>query len=240
MCRRTSTIRGDDRTPDKSKAMVPGIPETLGVRFPDVAAVTLPLSAYAPDKREFVIKETIAASQANVVKARAALAAARKTVADAAAVALNPEPLSATLGGFALQRLFDALAVAEADAMLAETRHAALLATIQAEQLEDAGKKDSPEWKDAATAATIAQRKQAVAEARRNLLAAQQTHRAGAPASRPELAKKVDAAEKALAQAEANEKQPATTAYTKRPIKMYPATSTGRRLAFARWIAEPR
>src|SRR5207244_4883553 len=32
--------------------------------------------------------------------------------------------------------------------------------------------------------------------------------------------------------------QPVTTAYTKRAVTVYPATSTGRRLAFAHWIAD--
>jgi hypothetical protein len=49
---------------------------------------------------------------------------------------------------------------------------------------------------------------------------------------------KVDAAEKLLAKAETDAKQPATTAYVKRQIATYPRTSTGRRLALARWITD--
>src|SRR5262249_23166807 len=52
------------------------------------------------------------------------------------------------------------------------------------------------------------------------------------------VAKKVAATEKVLAKAEADAKAPPTTAYTKRPVKLYPQTSTGRRLALARWIAD--
>jgi hypothetical protein len=55
---------------------------------------------------------------------------------------------------------------------------------------------------------------------------------------RAEAAKKAMAAQQALAQAETNAKQFAGTAYTKRPVQHYPAVSTGRRSAFARWIAD--
>src|SRR4029077_20296837 len=49
--------------------------------------------------------------------------------------------------------------------------------------------------------------------------------------------KKLEEAQKGLAKAEETAKQPLTTAYTKRPMPSYPAASTGRRLALARWIA---
>src|SRR5262249_25249149 len=60
----------------------------------------------------------------------------------------------------------------------------------------------------------------------------------------PAQATRIKAAEKALAvttkalaKAEADLKAPPTTAYTPREGKGYPATSTGRRLALARWLA---
>src|SRR5262249_47565480 len=45
-------VRGDERTPDKTKVMEPGVPAGLGGRFPKVEPVPLPLAAYAPEKRE--------------------------------------------------------------------------------------------------------------------------------------------------------------------------------------------
>ena len=86
----------------------------------------------------------------------------------------------------------------------------------------------------AAASAAAAQRQQAVLEARRNLLVARQGVRPG----KLETAKKVAEAEKALISAEANAKQQAGTNYTKRPIPNYPASSSGRRLAFARWLVD--
>src|SRR4051794_11432365 len=50
--------------------------------------------------------------------------------------------------------------------------------------------------------------------------------------------KAVTNAAAALALAEAALKQPLTTAYTPRPTRVFPATSTGRRLALAKWIAD--
>jgi hypothetical protein len=231
-------IRGDDRTPDKDHPLEPGVPEALGGRFPKVEPVPLPPAAYAPDKRDFVIALTVAASAETIPKARTALQTAQRNAVAALLPALADDPLRAMAKLAAAQRPLDALALADLDVTLAETRHAALLATLRAEQLEDAGRKDTDEWTQAATAAAGLQRRQALLEARRNLHALQQAQRYPPPKPPPDLAKRLAEAEKALAQAEANAQQPPTTAYTKRQVPTYPTTSTGRRLAFARWVAD--
>jgi hypothetical protein len=51
-------------------------------------------------------------------------------------------------------------------------------------------------------------------------------------------AEKVTSAEKALAEAEKAQQSAATTAYKPRSRDSYPCNSTGRRLAFAQWIAD--
>src|SRR5260370_21866372 len=63
-------VRGDDRMPDKTP-LPPGVPELLGGNF-KVEPVDLPRSAYAPDKRPFVIQETLAASADAAAKSRQA------------------------------------------------------------------------------------------------------------------------------------------------------------------------
>src|SRR5262249_34612490 len=148
------------------------------------------------------------------------------------------EPLGNALRLPGVQKALEALALAELDVPLAEARLAALTAAVRAEQLEDAGKKDTEEWKQAATEAAGAQRPQALLEARRNLLAARQALRTASEKTRADAAKKATDAEKALAKAEADWKLPVTTAYTKRPLATYSPVSTGRRLAFARWVAD--
>jgi hypothetical protein len=75
---------------------------------------------------------------------------------------------------------------------------------------------------------------QAVLEARRKLFLAKQQ----VTAQKPETVKKAADAEKELASAEAKAKQQAGTNYTKRAMPNYPATSTGRRLAFSRWLTD--
>src|SRR5262245_57613823 len=139
----------------------------------------------------------------------------------------------------ATQKPFDLLATAEVEVELAQAREAALLAVLKAERLEAADQVGSDEWIAAAMAAAAAQRRLAVVEARKALLTAQQAFRTAATANaKAEIAKKVVAAEKTLASAQDKLQAKPTTAYTGRPIKTYPESSSGRRLALARWIAD--
>jgi hypothetical protein len=226
-------IRGDDRIPDKSKPLRPGVPEALGGRF-EITPVALPLAAHAPDKREFVIHETLAAATAEAEKARTSLPAARR---EASAVSLSAALLPPLLGLTRLAMAMKPLAdwsMAENEVQLTEVRRQALEAVVQAEGLEDDGQKDTKAWKQAAAKAASSQRRQAVLEARRSLLLARQALN---PVKR-ETVKKVEEAEKAVAAAEANAKQQTGTNYTPRAIPNYPATSTGRRSAFARWLTD--
>jgi hypothetical protein len=121
---------------------------------------------------------------------------------------------------------------------LARAQHEALLAVLAAEKLEDAGKKDSEEWKAAAIDASAKQRRAAVAQARWNLFQAEiARYKAKDKAMIDAAEKKLAEARMALARAEAAINEPLTTVYTPRPQAKFPEMSTGRRLAFARWLA---
>jgi Protein of unknown function (DUF1553)/Protein of unknown function (DUF1549) len=208
-------VRGDDRTPDKSKSMPPGVPEVIAGHFGDIKSVNLPASALAPEKRDFVIKEMLKASAA----ARDQALAKWKNMAPFSAAEPNP----------------GTLIILEKD--LAAAKHVALEAVLQAEKLEDTGKTNSAGWKEAALTASKVQRQIAVLEAKHKLVSAEL--KIPPPKSKkfdPEKA--VADAKKALEKAEADAKQPVTTNYMKRVVKTYPAQSSGRRLAFARWIAD--
>jgi hypothetical protein len=234
-------VRGQARDADKSKPILPAVPAGLGGSQLAIKPMPLPPLAFMPDKRGFVIRETLAAAQQAVGQARAKLAAAKK----------QPAP--------------GQLPLAESELALAEARHTALAAVLTAEKLEDAGAKqnDPAAWQKASTAAAVAQRRQAVAEAKHNHLtaeravaqaqgAADQTAKTAAgkkDAATQATAKKaaadlaaargrLTAAAQALLRAEQNAKLPPTTAYTKRPVPAYPVTSSGRRLALAGWIAD--
>jgi len=246
-------VRGDERRPDTNRVARPGVPNALRGSL-KVDPVKLPHFAAFPDKREFVLRDTVAASEAALADARQALV---KLQTNSTA---NKDKLTE-------QEL--ALAAVEA-------KHSALLAVLQAERLEDAGKKETEEWRTAATEANAAQRKVALAEAKLSLHTARfaqaeaqrKADEAAAKAdaandkllqvanttktsSKPKdktsekLSKELDAAkektaqaEKALAEAEKTLESAATTSYKPRPTEQFPATSTGRRLAFARWLSD--
>ncbi len=229
-------LRGDDRQPDKEHPLSPGVPEALGGLFPEITPVNLPPSAYAPEKRAFVVADLLKDREEKAKKTREALPAAQRAAAAETLGALHDEPLRAIAKLAAARRAQDRLALAELDASLNETKHWALVALLRAEKLEDAGKKDSEDWRIAATAALEAQRKAALLEARRNVRAAQLALRVN-PKNQAEM-KKLAEGEKALAKAEIDAQLPPSTAYTQRAAQTYPTTSTGRRLAFARWIAD--
>ncbi len=229
-------IRGDDRQPDKERPLSPGVPEALGGEWPEVKAVSLPASAIAPDKRAFVIADLLKDADEKVQQTRTALTASRRTASAELLGLLHDEPLRVAARLAVARRAGERLALAELDVSVAETRHWALVATLRAEKLEDEGKKESEDWKIAATAAAEAQRKAALLEAERNVRAAKLAHQAN-PKNQAE-AKKLAEAEKALAKAESEAKLAPTSAYAKRVATTYPTTSTGRRLAFARWVAD--
>jgi hypothetical protein len=218
-------IRGDERNPEKT-ALEPGVPEAMGGTFPTIEPVKLPRDAYLPDKRAFVEQETLVISTESVPKAKTALDTSRQNAARAVVQAMFRDPLLTPMPLAVSQTAFNNLALAELDVPLADARHKALDAVIRVEHLEEAGKKDSDEWRHTATATVIAQREVAIFEARRNLLVAQQGRDA----------KKVEEASKALDAASA--KPQAGVEYAKRTLQTYPATSTGRRLALARWLAD--
>ncbi|MBI1901196.1 MAG: DUF1553 domain-containing protein [Planctomycetia bacterium] len=232
--------RGDDRKPVKDKPIPPGVPAILKGPPYQPEAVPLPLLAYAPHKRAFVVEEDLAAAGQAIEKAREAKGAAEKAGKDTA--------------------------LPELDFAVAERRQASLAATVEIEKFEDAGKKEAEpqKWEELARAVLVAQRQLALAEAQRGKLAAQQALDAAktaaqaaerkaaekpddaalkaaaekAKAALADLEKKLAAAEMALEAAQKAADEPATTNYAKRQAPSYPATSSGRRTALARWIAD--
>ncbi len=221
-------IRGDERTPDKDRVLGPGVPRALGGSklgaALQIAPVSLTRAAVAPDRRAFVVKDTIAASAKEITAAEAKLA---KFQGDKAA----------------------AEAIREWELVVAAKRakHEALLAVIKAEELEEAGKKSSPEWSAAAKAVTEKQRGSAFADAVlavHQLSGAQSAKQAALASAKDDKArkafeadtKKLSDAIQALGKAEAALRTEPSEAFTPRDTKQYPAESTGRRLAFAKWI----
>ena len=231
-------VRGDERHPLTNDVIAPAVPALLGGKL-DVQPVNLPWLAGNPDQRDFVIRDTLAASEQSVAAAKAAWAKSRS--------ATNATPAQFREADLALD--------------LAEKKHASLLAVIAAERsaglrtgepvrssrreeaLNEVGI-DRSLLTSAATEkltnAVLLQRTAAVAEA---TLKRHQAKTALATAPTNKLAeeqKKLSEADQQLAQAVEAIAKPLDAAFTPRPATAYPTNSTGRRLAFAKWLTEPR
>jgi hypothetical protein len=220
--------RGDERKPDTNRVMTPGLPQALHAKL-DIAPVKLPRLVAHPDHRDFVIRDTIAASEKKIADARGEL---EKAETNGAPAKIDEQELK-------LQ--------------IAEVSHVALLAVLKTEKSE----KDSEEGKEAARETSAAQRRQAALEAKLKLMDAKtaQTKAQGkvdkadkgdsekakkesekAAKELDEATKKITEAEKALASAEEKLKENLSTDFKKRSTDDFPDVSTGRRLAFARWL----
>jgi hypothetical protein len=209
-------IRGDDRNPGKDP-LAPGVPESLGGSY-NPAPINLTRGATAPDLRPFVVADDLAVSAAGVKAARSTLENVRREAA-------RKSPA-------------DAVELAELDLELAEARHEALVAITALEALQRTAKPSAAELQLATKAAATAQRKVAAVEAKKNVVLALRARKSAPPAQRAEMDRKVAAAPTPRTRAAAAALRPSSDSVTARPIKVYPSTSTGRRLAFARWIVD--
>lgn len=222
-------VRGDERLADTNHIVPPGVPAALSrgntARF-EIEPVKLPQNVAFPDEREFVIRDLIAASAKNISEA--------KTERSESSPDASPG-----------QRR-----IADLNLKLAEAKYETLLALLAVEKLHP--EKDSESWKEAAIKASTAQRVAAALEAELSLeqarLAEAETKAKLEKSGRDNVklakelegkTKKAAEAEKALAEAREKRDSEPTTEYKPREVEEFPATSTGRRLAFARWVASP-
>jgi hypothetical protein len=243
--------RGNDLHPDKSESLPPGVPEVLGSPL-KVTPVDLPVTAYYPALQEFAIQEDIARAAANVAAHEAALTAVQANVAaaqklesepnPAGQVSAEPKPASPSM------KLADAVAAAELATKRLETARAAL-ASLNARIAADKAKFGLALGGDLAKLsleAGKAQRQLALAQAQElQLLAAQELAAANAALKPGDAAtqtaadaaqKKVTDAAAALAAAHSALAVPASDYQALG--EQLPRTSTGRRLALARWITD--
>jgi hypothetical protein len=255
-------VRGDERQADKDKPLVPAVPEQLGGSFA-AQEISLPTLAYIPDKRDFVADDDVRAATERASAARSKWEEAQPKLGEAEASLIQSGSDAERMKAVdTLRREVQGL---EIEAHLAEAKRDALVATLAAERL-DAEDPQAPveEREQAAKNALAAQRRQAVCEKRQeqfvaeeavrsallaaaeaeNNLAAQpneanlQAQRDMASQAADEARKKLTAADEALRAAEQEESASLTTDYKKRDLHAYPQTSTGRRLALARWIVD--
>ena len=196
-------VRGDEKNEDKSKALIPGIPQVLEFAAFQPSKVTLPSSAVKPFLLPFVLEDQLHAADL----------------------------------------LFE---TAQKSGKAADLRVASLrIAWIQAVYAAELSKKD----KTIARAAAMAEARYHLAKAESDLAEAK-----AAPQAK-DATKQVEAAQKKLMEAR---KKVATPGETYTPLEVtrkaqegpeeknqaevqsYPESSTGRRLAFAKWVADSR
>lgn len=210
-------VRGDERKADTNRVMQPGVPKSLHGTF-NLEPVILPAVAAFPDKRPFVIEDLLRESDEPVQKFRAAEAG-------------KEEPSSQE------NDLNYKIAVAKRDA---------LSAVLKLERLDEDGRKDSEAWIESAKTAKHKQDEVALLEAKLKRLQADVAFEKAKAKTDEEGKKQSEKAEKAKQEAETKladatkvfEAEP-TAAFKPREMEIYPETSTGRRLALARWIANP-
>jgi hypothetical protein len=237
-------IRGDEKNPEKSSTLLPGVPRVFGAGLPAITPVSLPLSAIAPDKRDFVVRDLEAQAAQETALARSALDRATRDLTRLEKEALGEGKDAASLekARQALQAALEEIPGLVLDLSGAEAKEAALRGLLRVEKLEDGGQKGTEEWRLAASETAAAQRQATLVGARKALLSAQRALlKAKGTAEKkgdiPGAQKKVDEAEKALAKAEKDAEEK-TTSYVRRTVTTYPSTSSGRRLALARWIVD--
>jgi hypothetical protein len=226
--------RGDEKRPIKEKPLAPSVPRVLGIRA-SLGAITpqpLPPPAFYPGMNGFVRDEAIARARNAIAAQEAALHAGERALLVARDAA-------------AAEKSQHAIALAKKNLKAAEADHAALEATIAA----DSARYSSPPRGDAPKlihAAARLDRKRGLIQAEAALLKAEladlEAKNAAKGPAKPKAApadtatplkqarEAVTAARKALSE-DASNYAPLTT--------VYPATSTGRRRALARWITHP-
>jgi hypothetical protein len=210
-------VRGDERKADTNRVLTPGVPKVLCWDGRDLAPqkVALPRAAAFPDKRDFVVQETLAASKRALDEAEKALSNSSEESADKRREA---------------ELIFAA----------AEARHESFLTVLRLEELEEKGQKASAQWQELASTAAGLQKKSTLLDAKLKLHQAKIAERnAGVKGKDIENAKKKRVeAEKNFAEAEKQFQKGWGTDYQPRDAEAYPATSSGRRLAFARWVTD--
>jgi Protein of unknown function (DUF1549)/Protein of unknown function (DUF1553)/Planctomycete cytochrome C len=226
--------RGDEKRPVKSKPLAPSVPGFLGKRagLEAISSLSLPPEAFYPGIRSFVREQAKTHAEGALRAKHTALAAAERALIDAR------DQASAEKAG-------RAVAVAKKGLKAAE----AFLVALDAKLAADVARYSSPARADAAALVRVAarlDRKRALLQAEEALLkaeivdlearsAVQSPGKSKAP--QPDTATPLKQAREAVAAAEKSVKEDAAGYPSLTPV--YPATSTGRRRALARWITHP-
>jgi mono/diheme cytochrome c family protein len=221
-------VRGNEKQPDKEHPITPGLPEVLSGEL-EIQPVSLPQEAWYPGLRKEFQDEDLAAARKAASQALVALNKVRESAKEA-----HTETDDAKKPN---------VVVAEARYAVAQSE----LESLEARWVADFAKFATPRdvrFEELATAAAKIERQAALCRAELVVVQGEQAQAAATLALKPDDAKSKTAltkAEKDLATARENlEKARSALDKTDSSFtsvgKPYPPTSTGRRLALARWI----
>jgi hypothetical protein len=217
-------VRGDEKNPIKDKPLSPKTPAAFGRSELSIQPVELPASAYYPGLQPFVAEEALKGAEAELQAATSGLAAAKETDKDVAlaeskllvataSLEFTRARIAADQANYAKPSAVNAgeLSLVAGQAERTLSLHRSQLKLLTAEQAAVTTRASLP----AEGMPADALKTKAVTDAEAAIIAAKS---------------ELEAAQKAAAQP--------SESYT-RFTTVYPTTSTGRRLAFAKWIASP-
>jgi hypothetical protein len=242
-------VRGNDKNPLTDQPVTPAVPQLLSAATCSIQPVALPRTASYPGLAEFIRTETLATSKQDFEKAKTQLAEAEKKFAAALDAAPANSPTSEPRAPSPSSVLFDA----DAQLALAQAALAAAQANLAFNELrllaDDASFAAPPAASATALsqAAAQAERDFNLRQAEKALLQAEINLTLVQRAKKPndmKTGKAVTDAETALAtarkaRADASEALEKPLGDYTHFTPVYPTTSTGRRLALARWITSP-
>ena len=229
-------LRGDEKSPLETEPLAPGVPDALCGGNGDVAAspVALPSTAYYQGLQPWVRAEMLESaskglteSEKGVVEADGKVADAQKQLEDA--LARGSDAFAAARS--TLEKAQVAAVLARLKVAAAREERAALVAKVAA----DDAKFSTPPGADApalSAAAGKAEREAAVWRLEATVMTAEQS------AQNDEQKKALAESKKKLEEARAKLKEPAKDYTPLTPLN--PSTSTGRRLALAKWITDAK
>ncbi|MCC6231745.1 MAG: PSD1 domain-containing protein [Verrucomicrobiales bacterium] len=244
-------VRGQENRPDLTTRIQPGVPDILAFAPLLIRPVSLPVDAYEPERRPWVLEAHHLAAQRRVEAARTERnRLAARHPAPASPPSETPEclPESGPAQDLALAEL--ALQVAEAERRSVEARSQAL---------RDRWNSANQNPASSHAEAVAAERAVAVARATRAAALAGQKHAHAETPQRETAAQELAKARETLEKARLAVRAPVTgqealtplpgAAWTPTrfadstkddPSQEFPRSSTGRRTALASWITDPR
>jgi hypothetical protein len=239
--------RGDEKQPTKEKPLAPGVPALLALGELAIQPVSLPVEGHLPGLRPFVLEDQLRAAEQRIAFALTSLHQARQTLVELETAGSPGKPLTADQARAALVVAEKTLAAAEAQPATLRARAAADRAMLIQPVTDHA--------RELARQADRAEKQGAVAGAEEHVARVAQEWLQADAKKKSDAEKKLASARDALGKAR-KALETSSEAYTplrgslKTPesnleteasrSKPYPAISTGRRSALARWMTDPR